>query len=107
MFLCLRHLVSPIAAFVVILAMGMATPARADLEIWISERHNPPSGGDVVATGTTGASYSNSNFDSNLNILTSGGTTSPGTSTSAQATSSHDYVDQQHRLNDHGVSVGR
>ena len=66
MFQCLRHLVSAIAAFVVILAMGMATPARADLEIWISEG-SFPGGGNNVADGSGAATY-NATFGGNLAI---------------------------------------
>ncbi len=50
---CLRRLISPIAAMVAILAMGIATPARADLEVWLSETNNPPIGGNEVANDTT------------------------------------------------------
>jgi len=85
---CLRRLVSPIAAIVAIVAIGMATPARADLEIWLSEANNPPHAGDVVATGTSSADFSATNFDGNLNISTHAGSTSPGSPTSAQTTSS-------------------
>ena len=49
MFHCLRRLISPVAAMVAILAMGMASPARADLEIWI--------GGKDVGSGSSSATY--------------------------------------------------
>jgi len=48
----LRHFISPIAAIVAILAMGLATPARADLEIWGNVGVNPPT--TVLATSSTG-----------------------------------------------------
>ncbi len=58
---CFRRLISPIvaiAAMVAILAMGMATTARADTEIWGSQTDNPPvSPADVLATGATSASF--------------------------------------------------
>jgi len=90
MFYCFRRLISPIAAMVAILAMGMATPARANLQIWLSET-GPLTSANSVAndTGTPGAaSYINSNFAGNLNINTSAGSTSPGTPGFAQTTSS-------------------
>jgi len=51
----IRHLrILAIAAMVGVLAMGMATPARADLEIWISTTNNPPLSTDVKATAASG-----------------------------------------------------
>jgi len=79
---------------VAILAMGMGTPARADLEIWLSEVNNPPIGVNQVANDTTtpGSSpgftfYNNSSFDGNLHISMTAGSTSPGTTPPSQTTS--------------------
>jgi hypothetical protein len=83
----LSRLISPLAAMVAIMTMGMVTPARADLEIWLSETNNPPVAANVVASGTTSAFFSNGSFAGNLNITTTAGTTSPGTPTLAQTTS--------------------
>jgi len=55
-FHCLRRLISPIAAMVAILAVGMATPARADLEIWLSESGTPKKTNEV-ASGSSSATY--------------------------------------------------
>jgi hypothetical protein len=90
----LRQLISPIAAMVAILTMGMAAPAHADLQIWISESNNPPNGGNEVASaaaqGTPGSvTYTNTNFDGNLSIkATGGGSDSPGSPTFASLSSS-------------------
>jgi hypothetical protein len=51
-----RSLFSPIAAMTAIVAMGMAVPARADLEIWASTTNNPPVAADKIAMGTSGTS---------------------------------------------------
>jgi hypothetical protein len=63
---CLRRLISPIAAVAGILAVGVATPARADLEIWASTA-GPPTAADKVAfmasgTGFQTVSYNNAAF---------------------------------------------
>jgi len=49
----LRDLISPIAALVAILAMGMATPARADLEIQLSTDGVTYTTVATAASGTT------------------------------------------------------
>jgi len=69
-FNCLRRLVSPIAAMVAILAVGVVSPARADLEIWIGENGTPGGGDKVAASGSKSlsTSYSNGNYDKNLKI---------------------------------------
>jgi hypothetical protein len=62
----LRRLILPIAAMVGILAVGIATPARADLEIWASTTAPPTSGNWVAGvpsgTGFQTVSYNNTNF---------------------------------------------
>jgi len=86
---CFRRLISPIAAMVAVLAMGMATPARADLQIWLSESSPLISSNKVAEASTPGSvGYSNSSFDGNLNIqMTSGSSDSPGSSTFASLSS--------------------
>ena len=80
---CLRRLAAPIAAMVAILALGMATPARADLEIWISATNNPPVVADKVAMGATSASFSGTiGGDAVVNL--SAGSNAPGTASTAQ-----------------------
>jgi len=51
----LRHLISPIAAIVAILAMGMATPARANLEIQLSTDGVTYTTVATATSGTTAA----------------------------------------------------
>jgi hypothetical protein len=64
-----RRLISPIAAMVAILAIGMSTPARADLEIWISESGVPGGGNIVAASGSHSFSTSyNGSYGSNLSV---------------------------------------
>jgi hypothetical protein len=65
---------------VAILAMGMATPARADLEIWISEALNPPGGAspNPVASGANSASYTNSTTFPQLTFTSLSGTSNVG-----------------------------
>jgi hypothetical protein len=67
MFNVLRHLISPIAAVVGILVMGMATPARADLEIQIATSLGGPY--------TTEASAASGGTASTSSALTFGGIT--------------------------------
>jgi len=91
---CLRRLVSPIAAKVGILVVGMATPARADLEIWLSTSNNPPVAGDMVASGINTASYSNVNFGGTglaVTTLSSAGN-SPGTPSFAFISGSQTFL---------------
>jgi len=59
-FHCLRRLISPIAAIVAILAVGMASPARADLEIWI--------GGKDVGSGSSSAKYAGTVGNLSINM---------------------------------------
>jgi len=79
---CLRRLAAPIAAMVAILALGMATPARANLQIWVSSVNNPPLVGDMVASGTTTASFSGTIGDVIVNLAAQ--TNSPGGGGTAQ-----------------------
>ena len=78
MYICLRRLLPGVAAMVAILAVGMDTPARAgSLQIWISTTHNPPVAADMVASGTTNASFSGTiGGDAIVNLVA--GTNSPG-----------------------------
>jgi len=62
----LRRLITPLATVVAILAMGSITPARADLEIWLSSTGTPTSANKVASAPSgnfPGASYTNANFD--------------------------------------------
>lgn len=81
----LRHLISPIAAMVAILAMGMATPARADLEIWGSTV-GPPTAVDMLTSTPSGlgfqsVSYTNPSFGGKFNLAAlATASDTPGTS---------------------------
>jgi len=87
----LRHLISPIAAIVAILAMGMATPARADLEIWASTT-GPTTAANEVAHTPSGTGFQSVNYTNTLGgfniaaLATSSNT--PGTPTVAFLTGS-------------------
>jgi hypothetical protein len=64
----MRQLISPIALVAGVLAFGIATPARADLEIWASTTHNPPTSGDKVTSSTlTVGSFSISGLEASTN----------------------------------------
>ncbi len=73
----IRRPVSPIVAMIGILAMGMAAPARADLEVQLST--NGVNWTTVASAGSgTSASYSSSNFHGfNISLL-SDDSNSPG-----------------------------
>jgi hypothetical protein len=87
----LRNLISPIAAIVAILAMGMATPARADLEIWASTT-GPTTSANEVAHVASGTGFQSVNYTSTLGgfniaaLATSSNT--PGTPTVGYLTGS-------------------
>jgi hypothetical protein len=77
---CLRRRVSPIAMMAGILIIGVATPARADLQIWISTTNNPPLAADKraeAASGTT-ASFSGTIGGFVINTIAAS-SNSPGT----------------------------
>jgi MYXO-CTERM domain-containing protein len=89
---CLRRLVSRLAAMVATLAMGMATPARADLQIWLSETVNPPGGASLVGSHSAiSASYtadtSGHYFNSNLSVNATASSTSSSSPATATITS--------------------
>jgi PEP-CTERM motif len=70
MFHLSRRIISRIAATVAILAISMCKPARADLEIWISESGTPGGASKVAASGSNSSStsYSNGSYGNNLSI---------------------------------------
>jgi len=88
MFYCFRRLISPIAAMVAILAMGMATPARADLEIWASLTQNPPTNSPSSNVLETSSGSSTGAFTGTIGAFSitnlSAGTNSSGTLTIGQ-----------------------
>lgn len=91
---CLRRWIASIAAVAGIMAWAGATPARADLEIWLSTTDNPPTAADMVASGTNSASYTNTNFNlTGLNITTlSSAGNSPGSSAFAFISGSQTFL---------------
>jgi PEP-CTERM motif len=84
---CLRRLVSPIAVMAGILILGVATPARAGLDIWVSTVNNPPVAADLVTsvasgTGFQSVTYNNTSFGGVWGISAlATSSNSPGTST--------------------------
>jgi len=88
MFYCFRRLISPIAAMVAILAMGLATPARADLEIWASLTQNPPTNSPSSNVLETSSGTSTGAFTGTIGTFSitnlSAGTNSSGTLTIGQ-----------------------
>jgi hypothetical protein len=85
----IRHLrILAIAAMVGVLALGVVTPARANLQIWISTTNDPPVLADQVATAPSGgtASFTDHTFAGgtfDINSL-SASSNSPGTATETQ-----------------------
>jgi MYXO-CTERM domain-containing protein len=87
----LIRVAAPAVAVVGVLAAGMATPARADLEILLSADGTNWTKVAHDASGTT-ASYSNNNFHGfNISVL-SDDSNSPGTSTLAYLEGSDVHV---------------
>lgn len=83
----LRRLTSPCAAMVAILIMGMATPARAALDIWASTTNTTPVAGDQIATAGSGstATFSGNVGSFSINLLATS-SDSPGSPTFAKLT---------------------
>jgi hypothetical protein len=88
----LRLLISPFAAMAGILVVGMATPARADLEIWASTT-GPPTAANLVANTPSGGGFQSVSFNSAnfggfiVGVLATSSNT-PGTPTLANLTGS-------------------
>jgi hypothetical protein len=78
---CLRRLISPIAAVVGILAFGATTPARADLEIWLSDDNFTTHTVVAMAASGSTATFTSGTFNGITFDTLTGKSNSPGTAT--------------------------